>query len=85
MQTATLRPLHSPAMQHGRALVLAPAQQQQQQQQLVPSGRGGGGQQLGSGSRALGGASTIESHVVGLEKSLAADGVALCSLDTRGL
>ena len=74
-------------MQHGRALVLAPAQQQQQQQQqqLVPSGRGGGGQQLGSGSRALGGASTIESHVVGLEKSLAADGVALCSLDTRGL
>ena len=81
LQTAALRPLHSPAMQHGRALVLAPAQQQQQ---LVPSGRGGGGQQLGSGSRALGGASTIESHVVGLEKSLAAEGVALCSLDTRG-
>ena len=74
-------------MQHGRALVLSSAQQQQ----LVPSSRGGGGQQLASGSRSLGGANSIESHVAGLEKSLATEGAPrVCAtqaqrgLDTRG-
>ena len=74
-------------MHHDRALGLSSAQQQQ----LVPSSRGGGGQQLASGSRSLGGANSIESHVAGLEKSLATEGAPrVCAtqaqrgLDTRG-